>query len=157
MDEQIETGAALDLRWRGAAKWLTQWSCLGALGAVALADQVGLLVAVAVVAPLGIVLTLLIRSSLHIDQAEIRFTTTFARPLRCEPTDVAGYFVENGAAFEVPRRVVLVLRDPDGGRDGSPTVCIELTGPIATTERAAQIAGALERVGVRRLDNLTGD
>ncbi len=156
MDEQIETVEVLDLRWRGSAKWLTQWSFLGALGAVALADQVGLLVAVAVVALAGTVLTLLIRSSLHIDQAEIRFTTTFGRPLRCEPADVAGYFIENGAAFKAPRRVVLVLRDPDGGRDGSPTACIELMGSRSTKERAAQITAALDRVGVRRLDDLAG-
>ena len=156
MDEQIKTGAALDLRWRGSAKWLSQWSFIGALAAVALADEVGLLVAVAVVAVAGTVLTLLVRSALHIDQAELRFTTTFARPLRCEPADVAGYFVEIGAAFKVPRRVVLVLCDADGGRDGSPTACIELTGSRSANERAEKITAALDQVGVRRLDAHTG-
>lgn len=155
MDDELNDTSTdvLHLRWRGSAKWLTQWSLLGAVAVVLLSREVGFVVAAAVAFPVG-ALTLLIRSSLEIGPAGIRFTTTFARPLHCAPSAVAGYFVEDGSVIDTPRRVILVLRDKRDGRDGSPTACIELLGSRSAGERADQITAALERVGVRRLDDV---
>ena len=103
MDEQSDTVEGLDLRWRGSAKWLQTWWVVTIGCYTVLTSETHPSIAVPVLLAMA-ALTLLIRSSLHIGPDEVRFTTTFARPLRCAPGDVAGYFVERGSVIDTPRR-----------------------------------------------------